>query len=268
MTTTTATTSTCRPSCADGTPVTVHLVDADLGPGVGAWFTGRDRDRPRPAVGAAGNLSHRRPHRPGDLLAARREVAERIACPFETWHLMQQVHGGEVAEVTTGTATGAELRGVDALVTACPDRPLVVQIADCVPVLLAGPRGVAAAHAGRAGVVHGIVGRTVRRLVGSGDAVDGIRAVIGPAIGGCCYEVPLQLREEVAATCPAARATTRWGTPSLDLPAAVEAQLRDAGVARVARVGACTLEDEHYFSHRRDPGAGRQAGIVVRERAA
>lgn len=247
--------------------MTIHLVDADLGDGVGAWFTGRDRDRPDPPVGASGNLSHRRPHRPADLARARREVAEAIDAPTGTWHLMHQVHGAEIAEVDHRTPSGTELRGVDALVTDCPQRPLVVQVADCVPVLLAGPAGVAAVHAGRLGVVAAVVGRAVGRLAGASSSAT-VRAVIGPAIGGCCYEVPAGLREQVASTSPAAWATTRWGTPSLDLPAAVTSQLREAGVTRIERLGGCTFEDERYFSHRRDPAAGRQAGIVMKREAA
>lgn len=247
--------------------MTIHLLDADLGPGVEAWFTGRDPDRPTPAVGAAGNVSHRRPHRPDDLDSARRELADRIGHDAGAWHLMHQVHGVEIAEVTDDTPPGAELREVDAMVTRCMARPLAVQVADCVPVLLASDAAVGAVHAGRLGVAGGVVGRAVQRLVGDDDP-HGVRAVIGPAIGGCCYEVPPQLQEEIAAHCPQARATTRWGTPALDLPAAVAAQLADAGVRDVSRVGICTRDDERFFSHRRDAGAGRQVGIVVRTEAA
>jgi polyphenol oxidase len=247
--------------------VSIHLLTVDLGSDVVAGFTGRDADREDPPVGAAGNLGHRRPHRPADLVADRREVAERLGVPISRWHLMHQVHGAEVGEVDVTVPPGTELRGVDAMTTACPDRALVVQVADCVPVLLAGPGGVGVVHAGRAGVAAGVVPRAVTRL-GGDRGPTGIRAVIGPAIGGCCYEVPAAMRDEVAAVVPAAWARTRWGTPSLDLPAAVADQLARAGVEHVTDVGCCTLEDERYFSHRRDPGAGRQVGLVMRQEAA
>ena len=245
----------------------IHFLSVDLGPDVVTGFTGRDPDREAPPVGAAGNLSHRRPHRPADLVDDRREVAERLGVEIERWHLMQQVHGAEVAEVGPSTAPGTELVGVDAMVTGCLDRALVVQVADCVPVLLAGPGRVGVVHAGRLGVAAGIVGRAVERLTDGGAATP-VRAVIGPAIRGCCYEVPAAMRDEVSAVAPAARATTRWDTPSLDLPAAVAAQLASAGVEHVADVGGCTREDARYFSHRRDPDSGRQAGLVARREAA
>jgi polyphenol oxidase len=258
--------STYRRSCDE--PVTAHLIRTRLGDGAGAFFTGRDLDSPAPGVGAAGNLSHRRPHRPSDLARARSEVAEAIGVPTEAWCLMHQVHGDRVGVVDGATPPGAEVRGVDAIVTREQGRALVVQVADCVPVLLAGRTAVAAVHAGREGVSRGVLDRTLDRLEALGEAAVDVDAVIGPAIGGCCYEVPEHMRDELAARLPEAGSTTRWGSPSLDLPAAVEAQLAAAGVERVERLGICTLEDERFFSHRRDPASGRQVGIVWRDREA
>jgi YfiH family protein len=242
------------------------VVPVELGPDVGAAFTGRDASAPAPAIGAAGNLSHRRPHRPDDLAAARRDVADATGTDASTWHLLHQVHGADVAVVDERTPVGAELRGVDAAVTALPDRPLVVQAADCVPVLFAGDGVVAVAHAGRAGVVAGVASATVSAMSALGATTSTIRAVLGPAIGGCCYEVPASLQRDVALVVPGAAATTTWGTPSLDLPRAVSDQLEASGVGEVRTVGGCTAcdSDARWFSHRRDPGSGRHAGLVVR----
>ncbi len=235
--------------------------------GTGAWFTGRDPATARPPVGDPGNLAHRRPHRPSDLARDRRAVGEVIGYPPDRWHLMFQVHGAEVAVVEATTPPGAELRDVDAAVTSELERPLVVQVADCVPVLFAGPGTVGVAHAGRRGVHLGIVGVTVARLGELGDAPSTLTAAIGPAIGGCCYEVPEDLQAEVAAQDPAAEARTTWGTPALDLRAAVRAQLEAADVGEIQHLDACTRCDDRWFSHRRDPQSGRQVGIVVRKTA-
>jgi copper oxidase (laccase) domain-containing protein len=79
---------------------------------------------------------------------------------------------------------------------------------------------------------------------------------------GACYEVPAGLQQEVTAVVPTSRATTTWGTPSLDLGAGVRAQLAAAGVA-VEDVSRCTRESEDLFSFRRDgERAGRHAGLV------
>ena len=246
----------------------VPLVPVDVAPSVGAWFTGRPGAAPEelPQVGRRGNLSHRRPHEPHRLAADRRALAERIDIEVDALHHMQQVHGAAVGRVTSDTPRGAELRGVDALVTTVPGRALVVQVADCIPILLAAPRrGVAAVHAGRRGLAAGVIEATLEEFAADDVSPQQLSAVLGPAIGGCCYEVPAELRDEVADRYPQAAAETTWGTPSLDLPAAARTVLSTAGVEVMQSSFGCTRcdEDGRWFSHRADPQAGRQVGIIV-----
>ena len=173
-------------------------------------------------------------------------------------YLMHQVHGTVVHVVTQ--ADGA-FPDADALVTAEPGIALLARAADCVPVLLVAADGtVAAVHAGREGVRRGVVPAALAAL--GSDAQ--VRAWVGPHICGGCYEVPEEMRAEVAAVVPATHATTSWGTPALDLGAGVLAQLADAGVP-ATEVGGCAREDETLHSHRRDgAAAGRLAGVVWR----
>lgn len=243
------------------------VVPVDVGPHARAAVTGRDRSAPSPPLGAAGNLSHRRPHRPDDLARARAAVGAATGMPPASWHLLHQVHGADVAVVDAATPPGAELGEVDAAVTTEPGRVLAVQTADCVPVLLAGPTAVGVAHAGRRGAVLGVVPAAVAALARVGSPPEALHAALGPAIGGCCYEVPASMQADVAAVLPAAAATTTWGTPALDLPAAVRDQLETAGVTHVVHVGGCTRCDPEgrWFSHRADPATGRQLGLVVRD---
>lgn len=172
--------------------------------------------------------------------------------------LMTQVHAAAVAVVS-----GATDRPVaDALVTLEPAVALVVRVADCVPVLLADPAAhiVGAAHAGRRGLVAGVIPRAVERLRALG--ADDLEAWIGPHVCGACYEVPESMRNDVAASVPEAWAHSRWGTPALDIGAGVTAQLTRAG-CRVVTVGGCTFEDRHWPSFRRDgTSSGRMAGVV------
>jgi purine-nucleoside/S-methyl-5'-thioadenosine phosphorylase / adenosine deaminase len=177
-----------------------------------------------------------------------------------TLALMRQVHGAEVAVVAERPA--AEPPEADALVTGTPGVALVVRAADCVPVLLAdvGRGVVGAAHAGRPGLVAGIVPATVAAMrdLGAGE----ITAWVGPHICGACYEVPEQMRADVAAVVPEAFAETSWGTPAVDVGAGVLAQLRADGVD-VVDASRCTREDEDLYSYRRQGvESGRLAGVV------
>jgi YfiH family protein len=176
---------------------------------------------------------------------------------------MNQVHGNLVAEVV-GPWTSRLTPPVDGLVTATRGLALAVLTADCVPVLLADPVAgvVAAAHAGRPGMVAGIVPEAIDAMESLGADPARIVARTGPAVCGRCYEVPEAMRAEVAAVESAAYAETSWGTPSVDVVAGVHAQLERLGVRDREQSPVCTLESADHFSYRRDRTTGRLAGYV------
>lgn len=177
---------------------------------------------------------------------------------------MRQVHGADVHVVDQAWLDSGpeQLPVADGLVTDLPGVALLVRVADCVPVLLADPgRGVVgAAHAGRVGLVRGVVPATVARMRELG--AEQVHAWVGPHICGACYEVPAQMRAEVGESVPEALSETSWGTPALDIGAGVTAQLAAAGVD-VVDTARCTREDEGLYSHRREGArAGRLGGLV------
>lgn len=175
----------------------------------------------------------------------------------------EQVHGPGVAVVDR--AAEAPVPGVDALVTATPGLGLVVLAADCLPVLLADAAAgvVATAHAGRQGLLGGVLEATLTAMQDLGATPGGTTAVIGPAACGGCYEVPQEMADDAERRLPGSRGTTHRGTPSIDLTAGARAVLRGAGVGEVTAVGGCTIEQpEHWFSYRRDRATGRHGGLV------
>ncbi|MEU2772286.1 peptidoglycan editing factor PgeF [Streptomyces sp. NPDC007162] len=176
---------------------------------------------------------------------------------------MNQVHGNDVAVVDEPWGD-RPVPEVDAIVTARRGLALAVLTADCTPVLLADPvAGIAAAaHAGRPGMVAGVVPAAVRAMTELGADPARIVARTGPAVCGRCYEVPETMRAEVAAVEPAAHAETSWGTPAVDVSAGVHAQLARAGVRDRVQSPVCTLESVDHFSYRRDRTTGRLAGYV------
>lgn len=241
--------------------------DADPARGVGIGFTDREGGvTPGSGTPGSGTLSFGALDGGADCLA---ENLRRIRQDAGIGRVvtLHQVHSAVVHVVDPAFLDAwdpARQIDGDALV-AGPDVvgvALAVRAADCVPVVLGDParRVIGVAHAGRAGVLSGIVAATVEAMRGLG-ARD-LVAWVGPHIHGECYEVPAEMAEAAAAVEPATRATTRWGTPAIDLTGGVRAQLAALAVP-VAYVGPCTLTTPSLHSHRRDgAAAGRQLGLV------
>lgn len=188
----------------------------------------------------------------------RREELERAAgIAPRRFQYMNQVHGNHVSVVEAG----CEAPTADAMVSS--SLPLAVMVADCIPLVLvgAGAAGpvLGVVHAGRPGISAGVIPAAVEQMRAAGAA--DVRAWLGPSVCGRCYEVPAELRAEVAAVVPSAWSDTTWGTPSLDLPAGAASQLEAVGVPIEYR-GPCTLENVALFSYRRDTQTGRFAGLA------
>ncbi|GAA3370354.1 peptidoglycan editing factor PgeF [Streptomyces sannanensis] len=200
---------------------------------------------------------------PAAVQANRALAAKALGLDPELIVWMNQVHGKDVAEVD-GPWTTRLTPPVDGLVTARRGLALAVLTADCTPVLLADPVAgvVAAAHAGRPGLVAGIVPAAVDAMESLGADPARIVARTGPAVCGRCYEVPEQMRADVAAVVPEAWSETSWGTPAVDVTGGVHAQLEALGVRDMRRSPVCTLESSDHFSYRRDRSTGRLAGYV------
>lgn len=273
-------------------------------PGVWAAFTNTD----------AGNLAlHAGTDRDG-VQGRRRQVEDGMGVKAGSLMFMNQTHSNAVVDAEAVVRSGV-VPEADAIVSGDGRHPLAVLIADCVPVVLAatastasgrrapGPIGVI--HAGRRGVLDGVVGNAVGLLRELGARE--ISAWIGPSICGRCYEVPAAMRDQLAAVVPESGSQTRWGTPGLDLPRAVHRQLQLSGVEaefavplvesepraeseRQAGDGlrhageherdvvegekgaavqetnrACTLENGALFSYRRNAATGRFAGLIWRD---
>jgi YfiH family protein len=176
------------------------------------------------------------------------------------WVWLRQVHGRAVVTVDTAPAAPPE---ADAALTTTVGLPLVVMTADCAPVALASPGGVAVVHAGWPGLEQGVLGAAVEAL--RAVAPGPVRAWLGPCVHPDHYEFGADLLERLVARLgPEVASTTPAGTPALDIPAAVRVSLAQTGVNDLTDVGICTSESPDHFSHRRDGVTGRQAVVVMR----
>ena len=192
---------------------------------------------------------------PAAVAENRRRLEQRLSRPVV---YMDQCHGAGVAVVEGVPDTAPRC---DAVVTRSTEVALAVLVADCVPVLLSGNGVVAAVHAGRPGLVAGVVPSALAAMrdLGAGK----VDAVVGPSVCGRCYEVPAEMRDTAAAVQPVSASVSWTGTPAVDVAAGVVAQLREGGVT-VRWLPGCSRESDQLYSYRRDGLTGRFAGVVAR----
>jgi polyphenol oxidase len=236
----------------------VRWLEAEL-PGARAAFStrlGGVSEAPYEALNVA-ILTGDEPERVGEN---RRRLADSIERDPQGVVMGRQVHGTELRrhdgpqEPRVYADVVRSPDEVDAQATSKPNLTPLVMVADCLPVAMAGPRGVAIAHCGWRGLARGIVAEVA-------GAIDARAAAIGPGIGPCCYEVGEEVLAEFEDLDDVADGRM------LDLTAVVRVLLARAGVTEVESADLCTsCNPELFYSHRRDgERTGRQAGLVWME---
>lgn len=219
---------------------------------------------------------------PGDVVDEPAAVAEnqrRFAAALgaqPVW--LEQVHGAGVVRLTRDDLTpGRGFHRADASYSTERGVGCVVQVADCLPVLLCSRDGrvVGAAHAGWRGLAAGVLERSVTAMCGAvGAEPDQLLAWLGPCIGPRQFEVGADVLAAFGAD-PMAPDPARFvprprpdGSPRwlADLPQLARDRLLAVGVTEVSGGTSCTVEDaSRFFSFRRDRVTGRlAAGIALR----
>jgi YfiH family protein len=188
---------------------------------------------------------------------------------------LHQTHSSVVHRVdqsdVLGLASTPMLEG-DGLMTDAPGVLLGVLTADCVPVLVVDTRRrvVAAFHAGWRGTLQQIVEQGVTRMRDEfGSAPGELLAAVGPAIGGCCYAVGAELRDQFEGRFAYGAElffVNEEAEIRLDLAEANRRQLLEAGLddAVIRMTGTCTsCQTARFFSHRAEHGrTGRMMAVV------
>jgi polyphenol oxidase len=240
-------------STAADTPYEVDLGEAQV---VFSTRNGGVSDGPYESLNL-GILTDAEPER---VAENRRRLVNEVLLDPQHVAMGWQVHGTDIATWDgppppghDGFASpGAELAEVDGHVTTAAGLGLLVLVADCLPVALAGGGRVAMLHCGWRGLAGGIIEKASRRF----DELP--MAAVGPGIGRCCYEVGPEVLEAFSDLDGVADGRM------LDLRAVAQAKLAEAGVAGVMHVDLCTAcHEDLFFSHRRDHGVtGRQCGLA------
>jgi YfiH family protein len=249
--------------------MSLELIDVPAGASIRACFTTRAGGvSTGPWAGL--NLGSTTGDDRAAVRANRRLLCDALELDHERATLGYQVHGPYVRRIDAPSRPGrfaGALSGWpagDGLATARPGIGLVVLGADCLPVLMwrTDRAEVAAVHAGRRGLVAGVLAAAVAELGDPGHT----RVAIGPGVGPCCYPVDSGVRERFADTFGPATVVGK----ALDLVAAARAALVAAGIVPhgVEVFGDCTsCATERFYSYRRDGATtGRHAGVIaVRE---
>lgn len=176
----------------------------------------------------------------------------------------------------------------DAQITTRPGIALAVQVADCLPVLLADRQGrvIGAAHAGWRSLAGGILQATVQKMRQKVPDAD-IVAWLGPSIGPAVFEVGDEVRaafiaaaqdmagnlqgsqsnqEDAQYTARAESAFQHGRNPGkwlANLPELARQHLHALGITDIHAAGACTFSDPaRFWSYRRDQTCGRMAGLI------
>ena len=165
---------------------------------------------------------------------------------------MRQVHGAEVVVVDRPGHHG----DADAIVTATPGLRIAVRVADCAPIALLADGVVGVVHAGWRGIAAGVIPAALDAMRSLGATE--IRAVLGPCIHAECYEFGAAELDAIAAQLgDDVRGVTSWGTPALDVVAAVRASLPG-----VVDESVCTACSSRHWSHRARGDVERQAVVA------
>jgi YfiH family protein len=220
------------------------------------------------------NLAYHTGDSPENVLANRRFVERALGVAAERFIYLEQVHGLKVSRAGPDDVSNqslhhtASLSETDGVYTTEPGITLAVLTADCVPLALAEPTAgmVAMLHAGWRGTIGNIAGETVSAITAElGLDPRYIHAVMGPAIGPCCYKVDegragLFVEKYGSRSDVVLDAGGYW----LDLLSANRANLIESGLRaeNIRSVGGCTCCESRFFSFRRDGVTGRQGAFI------
>jgi len=192
---------------------------------------------------------------------ARENLATKYNFPLQNLQYMEQIHSNKVELISCETNP----QTCDALVTNKPNTPLMVMVADCIPILFFDSitKVIAVAHAGRIGTFEKIAINTIEKMAKEYNSnPKDIKVILGPSIQKCCYEVNKQMCEFVKESFGNQFVNNR----NIDLQGMNKKQLLEIGVEKenITINSICTkCGDEPYFSYRNDKTCGRFAGIIM-----
>jgi hypothetical protein len=182
---------------------------------------------------------------------------------------MRQIHSDRIVIVKDDLAFDTPPE-CDALITNLTNTPLMVMSADCTGILIYDPiqKAIAAVHAGRAGALNAILPKTIMAMEKEfGSEQRYLHILLGPSIGGCCYEINEAIAKETEEKGYPSALRREDGKVFLEVNAILLQQLEKLSIhpKQIDVIGECTsCKREEYFSYRADERhTGRIAGVII-----
>lgn len=217
-----------------------------------------------------------------NVLENRRRLCLAIGADLNNVTACRQADGDHIVAVGPAEAgcgagsSGTALAHADAMMTDCAGLPLLVLVADNVPVIVYDPahHACAVGQAGLLGTTRRLAAKIVLAMeLAYGSRPDDLCAYIGPCAGAGHVEVSKSSARAVELMGrDYARCVRHSGSRTVDLRQATYRLFIDAGLQpeHIDISQSCTFEDEkNFFSYRRDFGyTGRMAAFAVLSEAA
>ncbi|MGJ0330582.1 peptidoglycan editing factor PgeF [Aliarcobacter cryaerophilus] len=208
-----------------------------------------------------GNLAFHVEDNEINVIKNRKNLALKLGYNYEDLVYMNQIHSANIMIVDENSPKLVE--NCDSIITRSKNLPLMVMVADCIPILMFDDKKgiIAAIHAGRNSTFLEISKKTAEVFIEKFSSnQEDINAVFGASIQKCCYEVSEDLSKIVENSFGKEFVENNY----IDLQGINKQQLNDLGIKNIEISNICTkCGDKPYFSYRKDKKTGRFAGIII-----
>ncbi|MBK6302786.1 MAG: peptidoglycan editing factor PgeF [Arcobacter sp.] len=208
-----------------------------------------------------GNLAFHVEDNEINVIKNRKNLALKLGYNYEDLVYMNQIHSANIIVVDENSPKLVD--NCDSIITRSKNLPLMVMVADCIPILMFDDKKgiIAAIHAGRNSTFLEISKKTAEVFIEKFSSnPEDINVVFGASIQKCCYEVSEDLSKIVENSFGKEFVENNY----IDLQGINKKQLNDLGIKNIEISNICTkCGDKSYFSYRKDKKTGRFAGIII-----
>ena len=208
-----------------------------------------------------GNLAFHVEDNEINVIKNRKNLALKLGYNYEDLVYMNQIHSANIIVVDENSPKLVD--NCDSIITRSKNLPLMVMVADCIPILMFDDKKgiIAAIHAGRNSTFLEISKKTAEVFIEKFSSnPEDIRVILGASIQKCCYEVSDELSKIVENSFGKEFVENNY----IDLQGINKKQLNDLGIKNIEISNICTkCGDKPYFSYRKDKKTGRFAGIII-----